>query len=73
MNNICTWAPKIMKKVAMTSIWICFSSFTDHVFHILGESDKIDHLTPMYLTWPHTYLYLSSEMLRRCRCNCKRK
>ena len=31
------WAPKIMKKVAMASIWMLWSSRTTHMFDILKE------------------------------------
>ena len=37
MNKIFIQAPKIMRKVATTSIWICYPSCTNHAFHILEE------------------------------------
>ena len=37
--EIFIWAPKIMRKEVMTSIWICYPSRTklNHMFHILGD------------------------------------
>ena len=37
MSKIFTWAPKIMRKMAMGTIWICLLSCTSFVFHILQE------------------------------------
>ena len=36
-NLIFIWAPNITRKMLMTIIWICQSSHTDHMLHILGE------------------------------------
>jgi hypothetical protein len=40
----------IMRKVTPTSIWICLSSYTDHVVHILGEV--------CYIHYPHQCMIL---------------
>jgi hypothetical protein len=37
----------------MALFWICQPSWTNHVFHILGESglaEKSNHLRPIYLS-----------------------
>ena len=44
-NKIFIQAPKIMKKVAMASIWICYTSRTNCVFHILGEVGYLEKVT----------------------------
>ena len=46
MNKIFIWAPKIMKKVATESIWICLPSCpTNNVFYILEEVGSLKKVT----------------------------
>lgn len=58
MNNLFKWAPKIMRKMATRTIWICESSCTNSMIHILQEvGTELKHLFKTSL--PYTQLQTS--------------
>ena len=54
MSELLIWTQNVMKEMATTFIWICSSSRTNRMFHILGgvgAEPKMSIFSPLSIVW----------------------